>query len=95
LRYCGAGSNVDLLECELPGDDAGALERQGSKMIKEAGLEQSIEQELIDHFVDLYFAWQDSSFHVVDRDAYEQHKRDYAKNPNKSGSYSEALANIM
>ncbi|KAK5203374.1 hypothetical protein LTR47_009598 [Exophiala xenobiotica] len=95
LRYCGAGSNVDLLECELPCDDAGALERQGSRMIKEAGLEQSIEQELIDHFVDLYFAWQDSSFHVVDRDAYEQHKRDYAKNPNKSGSYSEALTNIM
>lgn len=95
LRYFGAGSNVALLDSELPFDDVNTLNRRGTKMIEEAGLRQIIEPKLVNHFVDLYFAWQDSSFHVVDRDAYERQRDEYAANPNKSRSYSEALTNIM
>jgi hypothetical protein len=95
LRYFGAGSNVDLLDTELPLDDVNTLNRRGTRMIEEAGLRQIIEPKLVNHFIDLYFAWQDSSFHVVDRDAYEMQREEYAADPSKSRSYSEALTNIM
>lgn len=98
LRYFGATANISLLDSEPPFDDLDEVDThytRGKRMMEEAGLDQAIDPQLIEHFIHLYFAWQDSSFHVVDRDAYEKQRCRYMQNPGVSRHHAEALTNIM
>lgn len=98
LRYFGATSNINLLDSGPPFDDhieEDTYHACGKRMIEEAGLGQVVEPDLINHLINLYFAWQDSSYHVVDRDAYETQRHIYHENPDDNRGHNQALTNIM
>lgn len=98
LRYFGATSNISLLDSEPPFNDLDEVDThysRGKTMIEEAGLDQPIDPQLIEHFINLYFAWQDSSFHVVDKDTFTKQRRKYGQNLNSSRHHAQALTNIM
>ena len=98
LRYFGATSNLNLLDSEPPFYDhieEDTYHARGKRMVECAGLGHAIEPELINHLINLYFAWQDSSFHVVDRDAYETQRRIHHANPDDNRGHIQALTNIM
>ena len=59
-----------------------------------SGSEEEIPTALEDHLLSLYFSWQDPSFHVVDRDIYEEAKKKWS-NLEETPFYSEALRNAM
>lgn len=98
LRYFGATSNLNLLDDESHVDqwhEGDSIRMRGQALIDLAGLGQEIDSALIDHLISLYFAWQDPSFHVVDRQVYEQERRKYATGNGDSTFYSETLTNTM
>ncbi len=101
LRYYGATSNLTLLDDDTsPLDhrrdlEADNMRKRGLAMIEAAGLNQTVDPDLVRHLTTLYFAWQDPSFHVVDKDMYEREQARYNRSNDDSTFYSETLMNIM
>lgn len=56
--------------------------------------DREVPSELEEHLINLYFSWQDPSFHVVDRKLYEDAKEKWFAMEDTS-LYSEALRNAM
>ncbi|KIW89605.1 uncharacterized protein Z519_09761 [Cladophialophora bantiana CBS 173.52] len=98
LRYFGAPSNIPLR------DDTGPFTQSaestiacnhGQRLLEAAGLGQHLNATLEDHLTNLYFAWQDPTFHVVDRELYRQARRMHRASPGRSSYLSETLINAM
>lgn len=98
LRYYGATSNLNLL------DDASHLHQQyetrsirirGQTLLERAGIGQVIDTVLEEHLINLYFAWQDPSFHVMDRDIYQRGRKAYLEGNDGGTFYSETLTNTL
>lgn len=98
LRYFGATSNLTLLDDSTHGhqwNDPDTLRARGQALLDAAGLGRQVDNQLQEHLINLYFSWQDPSFHVVDRDFYERERRRYQAGRDDSTFYSEALTNAM
>lgn len=99
LRYYGATSNLTLLDDTSPLDhrhdlEAGNVRKRGQAMMEAAGVGQHVNPALVQHLSSLYFAWQDPSFHVVDKDMYEREQARFLSSED-STFYSETLTNTM
>jgi hypothetical protein len=89
-RFYGPTSTFNLRE--MPVSDS--YEADQPSPTYHTGSEEEIPAALEDHLLDLYFSWQDPSFHVVDRYIYEEAKEKW-NNLEETPFYSEALRNAM
>jgi hypothetical protein len=89
-RFYGPTSTFNLRE--MPSSDS--YEACQPSPTYHYGPEEEIPAAVEDHLLDLYFTWQDPSFHVVDRFIYEEAKETW-KNMEDTPFYSEALRNAM
>ncbi|KAF7168738.1 hypothetical protein CNMCM5623_001644 [Aspergillus felis] len=89
-RFYGPTSTFNLRE--MPSSDS--YEAEQRSLTYPYGPEEEIPAAVEDHLLDLYFTWQDPSFHVVDRRIYEE-AREKWKNMEETPFYSEALRSAM
>jgi hypothetical protein len=89
-RFYGPTSTFNLRE--MPSSDS--YEASQPIPTYHSGSEEEIPAAVEDHLLDLYFSWQDPSFHVVDRYIYEEAKEKW-NNMEETPYYSEALRNAM
>ncbi|KAF4464335.1 hypothetical protein FALBO_8836 [Fusarium albosuccineum] len=96
VRYYGPTSNFNLVE--MPAPDNLTVHRtvrnDGQEYLDRLGLGKTVPSELEEHLVNLYFAWQDPAFHVVNRAMYEEGKVNYEKKED-TPYYSESLLNSI
>ncbi|KAJ4413401.1 hypothetical protein N0V82_008570 [Gnomoniopsis sp. IMI 355080] len=98
IRFYGATSNFSLLE--TPAADVGmnvhwTVRNDGIEHLRRLGLNKKVPPEIEQHLMDLYFTWQDPSFHVVDRKMFEEATRVWSENMEDTAYYSEALRNAI
>ena len=89
-RFYGPTSTFSLTE--MPFSDSYEADQPSPTF--HSGSEEEIPAALEDHLLSLYFSWQDPSFHVVDRDIYEEAK-EKRSNLEETPFYSEALRYAM
>ncbi|RHZ61380.1 hypothetical protein CDV55_101702 [Aspergillus turcosus] len=89
-RFYGPTSTFNLRE--MPSSDS--YEAGQPSPTYHSGSEEEIPAAVEDHLLDLYFSWQNPSFHVVDRHIYEEAKEKW-NNMEETPYYSEALRNAM
>jgi hypothetical protein len=98
LRYFGATSNMTLLDDDshVGGwPEVDTFRDRGQNLIDSAGLGHSVDSTLQEHLTNLYFTWQDPTFHVVDRGLYKQAQARYERDHVHNTFYSETLVNTM
>ncbi|KAF2095661.1 hypothetical protein NA57DRAFT_44435 [Rhizodiscina lignyota] len=97
IRYYGPTSNFSLMD--MPSTDPMHVHRSirndGQEYLDRLEVGAEVPADLENHLVNLYFAWQDASFHVVDRDMYEKGKRKWHVDMQDTPYYSEALRNAI
>ncbi|KAL1891083.1 hypothetical protein Sste5346_007908 [Sporothrix stenoceras] len=98
IRFYGSTSNFNLLES--PASDVAmnvhrTIRNDGPEHLDRLGLNKKVPPEVEDHLVELYFTWQDPSFHVVDRTVYEEAKVAWRERKEDTSYYSEALRNAI
>lgn len=89
-RFYGPTSTFNLREIPLLDND----EANDPSPPYHSGPENEVPNTLERHLLDLYFSWQDPSFHIVDRSIYEEAKAKW-NNLEATPFYSEALRNAM
>jgi hypothetical protein len=89
-RFYGPTSTFNLKEIPL----LDSYEANDSSPPYHSEPEGEVPTALERHLIDLYFSWQDPSFHVVDRSIYEDAKAKW-NNLEATPFYSEALRNAM
>lgn len=98
LRYFGATSNM-ILRDDIAHFDEWAepniVRHRAQMLLDSAGLGQTVDAALEDHLTNLYFTWQDPTFHVVDRELYRQSRATHGVHPGHSSYLSETLINAM
>ncbi|EHK95994.1 putative Nitrogen assimilation transcription factor nit-4 [Glarea lozoyensis 74030] len=97
FRYFGATSNLNLLDEAIQQNnfETDPIRSRGSKREDNARLSHHVDAALITHLISLYFAWQDPTFHVVDRKMYEEKQKLYESGTDDSTFYSETLTHSM
>lgn len=95
-RFYGATSNLHLVHGDF-GQDFPNLGRQKSVQASfdTAGLNHTVDEQLVNHLITLYFTWQNPSLRVVDQEAFETARNEFLVNPKENGFYSELLVNSM
>lgn len=98
IRFYGSTSNFSLLE--TPPGDVGmnvhwTVRNDGIEHLHRLGLDKKVPSELEGHLMNLYFTWQDPSFHVVDRKIFEGAQEVWHSQMEDTACYSEALRNAM
>jgi hypothetical protein len=98
IRFYGSTSNFNLLE--TPASDVSmnvhrTIRNDGTEHLDRLGLNKEVPAEIEDHLMNLYFTWQDPSFHAVDRKMFEQAKVIWRDKGEDTSYYSEALRNAM
>jgi len=98
IRFYGSTSNFNLLES--PATDVGmnvhwTIRNDGAEHLDRLGLNKKVPAEIEHHLMELYFTWQDPSFHVVDRNMFDEAKVIWRDRMEETSYYSEALRNAM
>ncbi|KAH8671646.1 fungal-specific transcription factor domain-containing protein [Xylariales sp. PMI_506] len=98
IRFYGSTSNFNLLEG--PATDVSmnvyrTIRNDGSEYLERLGLSKDVPPEIEDHLMNLYFTWQDPSFHAVDRVMFEEAKAIWYDKGEDTSYYSEALRNAI
>lgn len=98
LRYFGATSNL-ILRDDIAHFDQWAepniVRSRVQRLLDSAGLGQTVDAALEEHLINLYFTWQDPTFHVVDRELYRQSRAMHGVHVGHSSYLSETLINAM
>lgn len=98
ISYFGPTSNFSLVD-HPTGAESLAVDRtvryDGQEHLDSMGYGKPIPQDLEDHLINLYFAWQDPFCHVVDRKLYQEAKFNWLEREEDTPYYSEALRNAM
>ncbi|KAK7715486.1 hypothetical protein SLS57_006873 [Botryosphaeria dothidea] len=96
LRYYGATSNI---LCDFPDTDHHQIRRsvrkEGRDVLEAANLDKTVDPAIEEHLINLYFAWQDPFFHVVDEKMYRIGRDEWRIQSKDVGYYSEVLTNAM
>lgn len=98
LRYYGATSNLNLLQhdsIQASRFESRSIRKNGQQLLEHAGVGQTVDPELEDHLIDLYFAWEDPSSHIVDREMYYEQRKLWKEGKDDCAFYSEVLTNAM
>ncbi|KAF3763469.1 hypothetical protein M406DRAFT_226316, partial [Cryphonectria parasitica EP155] len=98
IRFYGATSNFSLLETTAA--DVGmnvhwTVRNDGIEHLRRLGLDKKVPPEIEQHLMELYFTWQDPSFHVVDRNMFDEAIRVWGEQIEDTAYYSEALRNAI
>lgn len=98
IRFYGSTSNFNLLES--PASDVSmnvhrTIRNDGVEHLHRLGVNKEVPAEIEDHLMNLYFTWQDPSFHAVDRQMFEDAKVLWCDKREETSYYSEALRNAM
>lgn len=97
VRYFGATSNFNLVD--MPAPDNLTVHRtvrnDGQRHLECLGMGKDVPSSLEDHLTSLYFAWQDPTFHAVNRTMFESAKVTWREKQEDTPYYSEALQNAM
>ena len=98
IRFYGSTSNFNLLES--PASDVSmnvhrTIRNDGAEHLHRLGVNKEVPSEIEDHLMNLYFTWQDPSFHAVDRQMFEDAKVLWCDKREETSYYSEALRNAM
>lgn len=97
IRFYGSTSNFNLLES--PATDVTmnvhrTVRNDGAEHLDRLGINKTVPPEIEKHLMNLYFTWQDPSFHVVDRKMFEEARMKW-DGAEDTSYYSEALRNAM
>ncbi|GME31628.1 Transcription factor [Neofusicoccum parvum] len=96
LRYYGATSNI---LCDFPDTDhhqtRRSVRKEGREVLEAANLDKAVDPAIEEHLINLYFAWQDPFFHVVDEKMYRIGREEWRMQSRDVGYYSEVLTNAM
>lgn len=96
LRYYGATSNI---LCDFPDTDhhqtRRSVRKEGRDVLEAANLDKAVDPAIEEHLINLYFAWQDPFFHVVDEKMYRVGREEWRMQGKDVGYYSEVLTNAM
>lgn len=98
LRYYGATSNLTLTEDGIHSAyDSTVRGRLDAEQLKleRAGVGHLVDTELEDRLINLYFTWQDPSFHIIDQPVFDEDRRTCENAERESTFYSYALKNAM
>lgn len=98
IRFYGSTSNFNLLE--TPASDVNmnvhrTIRNDGTELLDRLGVNKEVPTDLEDHLINLYFTWQDPSFHAVDRKMFDEAKVTWRDKGEDTAYYSEALRNAM
>lgn len=98
IRFYGSTSNFNLLES--PASDVSmnvhrTIRNDGAEHLHRLGVDKAVPTEIEDHLMNLYFTWQDPSFHAVDRQIFQDAKVLWCDKREETSYYSEALKNAM
>ncbi|KFY47225.1 hypothetical protein V494_00089 [Pseudogymnoascus sp. VKM F-4513 (FW-928)] len=98
IRFYGSTSNFNLLE--TPASDVNmnvhrTIRNDGIELLDRLGVNKEVPAELEEHLMNLYFTWQDPSFHAVDRKMFEEAKVTWCDKGEDTAYYSEALRNAI
>ncbi|KAK0645351.1 Nitrogen assimilation transcription factor nirA [Lasiodiplodia hormozganensis] len=96
LRYYGATSNI---LCDFPDTDhhqtRRSVRKEGRDVLEANNLDKAVDPAIEEHLINLYFAWQDPFFHVVDEKMYRVGREEWRVQKRDVGYYSEVLTNAM
>ncbi|KAJ0106945.1 hypothetical protein J7T55_011040 [Diaporthe amygdali] len=97
IRFYGSTSNFNLLE--TPASDVTmnvhrTVRNDGTEHLDRLGINKTVPPEIENHLMNLYFTWQDPSFHVVDRKMFEDARIKW-NGAEDTSYYSEALRNAI
>ena len=97
IRYYGPTSNYGLLNMSStdPLHIHRSIRNDGQEYLDRLHVGAEVPSDLEEHLVNLYFTWQDASFHIVDREMYEEGKLKWHQDMEDTPYYSEALRNAM
>jgi hypothetical protein len=98
IRFYGSTSNFNLLEtqpAEVSMNVHRTVRNDGTEQLDRLGINKKVPPEIETHLMNLYFTWQDPSFHVVDRIMFEDAKEAWHSMTEDTAYYSEALRNAM
>lgn len=98
LRFFGPTSNLHILHVgpfSLLNSNIRSVHRNESLILKAAGVDNHVEEELEDHLTKLYFTWENPNIPLVDERTYYQEKSRYRGLNQPSHRYSEVLNNAM
>lgn len=97
VSYYGPTSNFNLVDMWYPDNQHvhRTVRHDSLDHLKRLGMGKAVPQELEEHLINLYFAWQDPALHVVKRDTYEKAKAVYRDEQEDTPYYSEALRNAL
>ncbi|KAH6976606.1 fungal-specific transcription factor domain-containing protein [Ilyonectria destructans] len=98
MRFYGVTSNLSLVSSGTTPKELKSLAKPVARvqaLLDALGIGQVVEDDLVQHLINLYFAWHDPSLHVVDRIAFEHARAEYRQLSSDTSLYSEALANAM
>ncbi|RDH29020.1 fungal-specific transcription factor domain-domain-containing protein [Aspergillus welwitschiae] len=70
LRYFGSTSNLTLLDALVDVTPPVAIPRDAPELLENAKLNQEVDEAFEKHLIDLFFAWQDPSLHVIDAESF-------------------------
>jgi hypothetical protein len=100
LRYYGPTSNLTLIDIfsvteQRPRPDTRSVRHDGQELLNYLRIGQPVDPALEDHLVGLYFAWQNTSLYVVDREMYMTARSRWREHSDDTPFYSEVLTNAM
>ncbi|OAA63461.1 Transcription factor [Niveomyces insectorum RCEF 264] len=98
IRFYGSTSNFNLLETPAINVSMNVhrtIRNDGSELLDRLGINKEVPPEIENHLMNLYFTWQDASFHVVDRTMFDEAKVVWRDKLEDTSYYSEALRNAI
>ncbi|KAJ5378262.1 uncharacterized protein N7496_005671 [Penicillium cataractarum] len=98
LRFFGPTSNLHISHVgpfPLFNSNIRSVHRTEELVLKAAGVDHHVDEELEDHLTKLYFAWENPNIPIVDERTYYEEKMRYRKLDQDSHRYSEVLMNAM
>lgn len=98
LRFFGPTSNLHISHVgpfPLFNSNIRSIHRNEALILKAAGVDHHVDEELEDHLTKLYFAWENPNIPIVDEETYYQERMRYRRLNQHSHRYSEVLANAM
>lgn len=98
LRFFGPTSNLHISHVgpfPLFNSNIRSVYWNENLILKAAGVDHHVEEELEDHLAKLYFTWENPNIPLVDEKTYYQEKSRYRRLTQPSHRYSEVLNNAM
>ena len=98
LRYFGTPTNAHLFTSSKPSGpytNPRSMRVDGARLLRNAELDQTVDQDIERHLIELYFTWHNSCHPVVDKSLYWTVRQQGSEGNENSGFYSEVLTNAM